>query len=379
VSETPHQYFARVTAGLERVAWQEVERRNGAHLLGFGHRRIDFSYAGPPAALLDLRSVDDVYVWVGQLTGMGRARDSLSRLTQQLRQVDFTPAVALCAAVRPLGQPPTYRVTSSHLGKRNYSRYDVEGAVEAALSAVLPWRFVPNDPEEDEPDLDLRILIEDDWALLGLRLADAPLHRRAYKVASRPGSLKPPVAYCLGLLAGLRPGDTVLDPACGAGTILIEAAALVPGGALVGGDSDSHTIAIAQENLEAAGLKVRVVSADAAQAGGAIGQNLAGETVVLYHCDVQALPLAERSVRVVVTNLPWGQQVAAEADLAQLYGGFLGTTARVLVPGGRAVLLTDQADRFHAALATSPGLLLESSFQISLFGRHPTVFVCASV
>jgi hypothetical protein len=46
-------------------------------------------------------------------------------------------AAALCAAVRPLGQPPSYRVTSSHLGKRNYSRYDVEGAVEAALSAAL--------------------------------------------------------------------------------------------------------------------------------------------------------------------------------------------------------------------------------------------------
>ncbi|HEY3229664.1 MAG TPA: methyltransferase domain-containing protein [Roseiflexaceae bacterium] len=378
MSESAHQYFARVTAGLERVAWQDVERRTGARLLRFGHRRIDFSYDGPPHALLALRSVDDIYVWVGRLTGMDRARASLARLTQQLRQVDFAPAVALCAAVRPLRQPPTYRVTSSHLGKRNYSRYDVEGAVEAALSAVLPWRFVPNDPEEGEPDLDLRALIEDDWALIGLRLGRAPLHRRAYKVASQPGSLKAPVAYCLCLLAGLQPGDAVLDPACGAGTIMIEAAALVPGGVVIGGDRDSHAIARAQENLEAAGLAPRVVWANAAQAAGGAGHIPSGEAVVLYHCDVQALPLADRSIHAVVTNLPWGQQVAAEADLSQLYTDFLRTIVRVLAPGGWVVLLTDPADRFHAALAAMPGLLLESSFQISLFGRHPTVFVCVS-
>jgi len=366
VSESAHQYFARVTAGLERVAWQDVEWRTGARLLRFGHRRIDFSYDGPPHGLLALRSIDDVYVWVSRLTGMERARASLARLTQQLRQVDFAPAVARCAAARPLGQPPTYRVTSSHLGKRNYSRYDVEGAVEAALSAVLPWRFVPNDPEEGEPDLDLRVLIEDDWALIGLRLGSAPLHRRAYKVASQPGSLKAPVAYCLCLLAGLQPGDAVLDPACGAGTILIEAAALVLGGAVVGGDRDSHAIARAQENLEAAGLAARA------------GQISSEGAVVLYHCDVQALPLADRSIQAVVTNLPWGQQVAAEANLSQFYTHFLGTIARVLAPGGRVVVLTDPADRFHAALAAMPGLLLESSFQISLFGRHPTVFVCVS-
>ena len=96
-----------------------------------------------------------------------------------------------------------------------------------------------NDAEEQEPELDLRVLLEDDWALLGLRLGALPLHRRAYKVASRPGSLKPPVAYCLGLLAALAPGDVVLDPACGAGTILVEAAALVSvRRRSVGGDID---------------------------------------------------------------------------------------------------------------------------------------------
>ena len=93
-----------------------------------------------------------------------------------------------------------------------------------------------------------------DWALLGLRLGALPLHRRAYKVASRPGSLKPPVAYCLGLLAALAPSDVVLDPACGAGTILVEAVALAPSGVVCGGDLDPFALETAQANLQAAGM-----------------------------------------------------------------------------------------------------------------------------
>ena len=111
-----------------------------------------------------------------------------------------------------------------------------------------------NDAEEQEPELDLRVLLEDDWALLGLRLGALPLHRRAYKVASRPGSLKPPVAYCLGLLAALAPGAVVLDPACGAGTILVEAAALISSGIVCGGDLDAAALETAQANLQAAGM-----------------------------------------------------------------------------------------------------------------------------
>src|SRR5262249_35535853 len=188
-----HQYFARVTAGLEQLAWQDIERRYDASLIGFGHRRIDFTFSNLPAALLDLRSVDDIYVYVARLTGLDHTRASLARLTQNLVSVDFFPALGLCASVRTIGTAPTDPVTASHLGRRNYSRYDVEGAVEAALTGNLPWRFVLNDVEEQEPDLDLRVLLEDDWALIGLRLGAMPLHRRAYKVASRPGSLKPPV------------------------------------------------------------------------------------------------------------------------------------------------------------------------------------------
>jgi len=364
------QYFARVTAGLEQVAWQDIARRLDVQLDGFGHRRVDFRYGGPPAPLLDLRCVDDVYVFVARLAGLDHTRASLARLTGKLAQADFGPALAAVGVARALPDRPSYRVTASHLGRRNYSRYDVEGAVEAALAGRLPWKFVPNDPEEDEPVLDVRVLLEDDWALVGLRLGATPLHRRSYKIASGPGSLKAPVAYCLCLLAGLASGDVALDPACGAGTILAEALSLAPGGVLIGGDVEQAALVLAQLNLRAAAAPVRIIDATTT-----LDPHAEPPSVVLYQGDARAIPLAAGSVDAVVSNLPWGQQVSVDADIAQLYAAILGAIVQVLAPRGQVVLLTDQAEAMQAALAMHPALRLVSSFPISLFGRHPTIYV----
>jgi len=95
-------YFARVTAGLEQLAWQDIERRCDARLVGFGHRRIDFVYAGTPDVLLDLRSVDDIYVHAARLTALDHTRASLARLTEKIAPLELLPALEVCAAVRPI-------------------------------------------------------------------------------------------------------------------------------------------------------------------------------------------------------------------------------------------------------------------------------------
>jgi tRNA (guanine6-N2)-methyltransferase len=376
----PQRYFARVTAGLEQLAWHDIERRDVARLIGFGHRRIDFAYAGTPAALLDLRSVDDIYVYAARLTGLDHTRASLGRLAAKIVPIDLLAAVEVCAAVRSITAAPTYRVTASHLGRRNYSRYDIESAVATALTGNLPWRFVLNDADQEEPELDLRVLLEDDWALLGLRLGALPLHRRAYKVASRPGSLKPPVAYCMGLLAALAPDVVVLDPACGAGTILVEAAAFAPSGIICGGDLDIVALETAHENLQAAGIHAMIIDLSAGFDARKfdITDHSGQPTALLYQGDAAEVRLADHSVDAVLSNLPWGKQVMPEIDLAALYLGILNMIERALVPGGRAVLLTDQAEQLQAALAACPALHMASAIQISLYGRHPTLYVLHS-
>lgn len=361
------KYFARVTAGLEQLAWRDIEQQTGATLEKFGHRRIDFHYDGSPAALLTLKSVDDVYVYVDDIDGLNHTRPSLSAF-HQFRGMDFTPALDVIAQVRPLSEKPTYGVTASFLGKRNYSRYDIEDKIHTVLYEKLPWQFIPNRPDEnDSHDLDLRILMENDWALVGIRLGETPLHRRPYKNVSLAGSLKAPVAYCLCLLAELQATDTLLDPTCGAGTILIEAAHHITHGKLAGIDINPQAIETTYQNALAAGLTVNLVTSptELQQTGG----------FSLYTGDMQTLLLPSESFHAVIANLPWGKQVSATMDLSSAYQDIIKTIHHGMSLGGRLVLLTDQTPMLENALAVHPQLSIVSTTPISLFGSHPTIYL----
>lgn len=363
------KYFARVTAGLEQLAWRDIEGQTGATLAGFGHRRIDFHYDGSPAALLTLKSVDDVYVYVDEIGGLNHTRPSLSAF-HQFRGIDFTPALDVITQIRPLHKKPTYGVTASFLGKRNYSRYDIEDKIHTVLYEKLPWQFVPNRPDDnDKRDIDLRILMEENWALVGIRLGEIPLHRRPYKTVSLPGSLKAPVAYCLCLAADLHPTDTLLDPTCGAGTILVEAAHFITrGGGLSGIDINPHAIEITRQNAESAGLTVHTATSpmELWQPATALS---------LYVGESQAIQFPPDSFTVVIANLPWGKQIVAETALSSLYTYILGAVTQGLSDGGRMLILTDQVEILEAALAQHHDLELTLTTQISLFGSHPTLHI----
>lgn len=349
-----NRYFATVTAGLERVAWSEiVARAAGARLLRFGHRVVFFETDRSPQILLGLRAVDDVLVFVGELTEIGATRAALPDLRDQVATFDLLAAAEVCRAVRPLPEQPSYAITASFVGSRTYSRYEIAAALAEGIETRSTWRYVENTPESHaDHDLDLRVLLEGERGLVGLRLALQPLHRRPYKLASRPGSLKAPVAYALALLAGVAPGERVLDPCCGVGTIALEAARLShPAPALA---SDMSREAVADARVNAAGSAF---------------------TPLLFVADATALPFPDASIDVVASNLPFGRQVATTGDLGAVYAAIVAEVARVLRPNGRAALLTDQNAAFMAALRAQPTLRLHAAHQISLFGLHPVIYL----
>ncbi len=75
----------------------------------------------------------------------------------------------------------------------------------------------------------------------------------------------------------------------------------------------------------------------------------------------------------VVTNLPWGRQVAVEGTLPSLYRRIVVPMRRVLAPAGRIVVLTnapDEIDPLDLACVERTG--------ISLFGQRPSILVFAS-
>lgn len=348
------RYFATVTAGLEQLVWHECARQlPGACLLGFGHRCVHVAYAGPAEDLLRLRSVDDVFVYIGELEAIGSTRASLPALRDQVSGFDLEPALKLCRSVRSFADQPSYSITASFVGARTYSRYEIANAVSQGIADLYDWEYVENRPESHaEHDLDLRVILEGEQGLVGLRLGSHPLHRRRYKLVSRPGSLKASVAYAMAFLVDLQPHERIIDPCCGVATIAIEAGRRVHPRPALASDISREALEAAHTNAQSSAF-----------------------APLLFAADASRLPLPDASIDAVLSNLPFGRQVAVEGDLSANYSAILQEQARILRPEGRAALLTDGGSAFMQALQTVPTLRLTGAHQISLFGAHPHIYV----
>src|SRR5215470_11186084 len=226
---------ARCLRGIERICAAELAAA-GAHVDAVEHRLVECrADAGP--RLLDVGTVDDLFLLALRLHGAGRQRDALPELRAQAERVDAGPLLAAIEAVRPVPPRAPFEVVASFLGPRNYSRFEIERSVGDGLEAALGRRFVPGPMGADEhPPLSWRVHLFDGGGFLGLRLAAAPLHRRPYRLSSLTGTLHPPLAHAAAVLGGAAPGARVLDPFCGAGTMLLEAGRRQRAARLVGAD-----------------------------------------------------------------------------------------------------------------------------------------------
>ncbi|MGC4086324.1 MAG: HEAT repeat domain-containing protein [Polyangiaceae bacterium] len=145
--------------------------------------------------------------------------------------------------------------------------------------------------------------------------------RFAYRRRDVPAASHPTVAAALARVAGVRPDDVVWDPFVGSGLELVERALLGPYARLIGSDLDVRALEAARDNLTSAGVR----------------------NFELVQGDARTLALA--GVTLIISNPPMGRRVARDGSLPALLEAFVAHTARVLVPGGRAVLLSPLAER----------------------------------
>lgn len=335
-------FFAITTRGLEDVSAGEIGALPGVTVTAVGYRRVAGIRRESSAPLLCLRTVGDVFLHLATWNEIGRPRSTLARLCALGADLDLTSAVRYCASIRHIAAPPTFSVTANFVGRRNYRTEEIKDAVATGITRTHGWRY---EPDDGRADLNVRVFIAHERAEVGVRLGKTPLHDRPTGAIHRPGALKAPVAAALLRLAGARPGQRVLDPCCGTGTIPIEAAAL--GAMALAGDNNADAIRGTRQN--------------AARAGNAIAGTL---------LDARALPFADGTVEYVVTNPPWGRQVHTDDGLAAFYRQSLAEMGRVLAPGGRIVLLTGIPD-----VACTPGFCCIARREISLHGQTPRVMI----
>src|SRR2546421_2763956 len=174
--------IARCVHGLEWVCADEIESTvPAASDITLARREVTFTVS-KESRLLALRTVDDVFVRVGELGDVGSTKDALPTLAKRLAALDW-----------PGADGRRFDVVASLEGRRSYNRYAVEAAAGAALAAVLGGTFLDRAAAGDS-ELTVRLFLRGTTAVAALRLAARPLHRRPYKQDTRPGTLPPPVA-----------------------------------------------------------------------------------------------------------------------------------------------------------------------------------------
>jgi tRNA (guanine6-N2)-methyltransferase len=335
---------ARSVRGIEDLVAAEIGRRGLGEVVATGHREVRFiSGERAAAGVTSLATADDVFVLAVEIDGIGRARSDLARLARAVAAADLDSAMAARARCggRPCG---SVDVSASFLGRRTFSRFDVEDAVGAVLAGRLGLHYHSRRSGARPPEggLTWRVMIVGDRATVAVRVGMRPLHRRTWKIAGVPGTLHPPLAAAMVALAGVAAGERVLDPCCGAGTLAIEAAQA--GAVAMGVDHAPGALAAAARN----GRCTRVWWARA---------------------DAGALPVATGSVRRVLLNPPWGRVVEPSGLLARRPGLLGREIRRVLEPGGRAVVLVPEGR------AAPAGLRVDRRIPVALAGARLVIHV----
>jgi 23S rRNA G2445 N2-methylase RlmL len=327
--ETP-ACFATVPSGLEAVAADEITRDLGGDVKKAEKGVVVFRVPEVGPDLLRLRTVEDVFLLAWGTDSLTYKAEDLKSIRQwTAREADWQHLLALHHGIRPKPKgKPSYRLVTQMGGTHGYRRIDAGQAMAQGLGGVFPasWK-----PAEENAAVEIWLIIRGRTAVCGVRLSDKTMRHRTYKAEHQPASLRPTIAAAMVRLAGAAPGDVVLDPMCGAGTILaeqIELSKIRKAGRVEtwGGDRDMNMLRAAASNLHRVG------------------------PALLAHWDAARLPLARDSVDRVVCNPPFGKQLSSPEEIGPLYRAAVRECHRVLKPGGRAVFLVSEPDALRDAV-----------------------------
>jgi len=340
-----------VIPGLETIAAEEIRSRLAAEVKRSAPGVVVFRPPEMDRELLSLRTTEDVFVlaWgTDELTYRAIDLENIRRWTE--RSVSWDNLLRIHHAIRPKPKSkPSYRLVVQMHGKHAYRRVDARKALVRGLSGKLPasWRHV-----DENAAVEIWLTIDGATAICGLRLSDRSMRHRTYKEAHQRASLRPTLAAAMFRLAAVRANQVVLDPFCGAGTILAEVLAVErhSGVAVMGGDVEAGSLRAAAANLRG------------------LGQ------IQLVRWDARRLPVPDHAVDRVISNPPFGIQLGKQEDIGPLYRRTVAELQRVLKPGGVAVLLVADDEAMRNAVRPV-AWSQERQARVRLLGQRATVFV----
>ena len=251
-----------------------------------------------------------------------------------------------------------FRVEATCKGSKIYhsgaAAQRIERAIREGLGATAA----------DDAEVTIRARLEDDLCIIGVDTSGQLLHKRGFKEAVNKAPMRETLAAGFLRLCGFTGDEPVVDPMCGSGTFVIEAAeiaaGLKPGRSrhfafehlatfdaaiwrqmrdvappsrpdlhFCGSDHDSGAIRMSRANAERAGV---------------------ADLTSFDERDISELERPAGPPGLVIVNPPYGDRIGEKRDLALLYRS-LGQTLLARFSGWRVGLVTTDL-----ALAASTGL-----------------------
>ena len=336
------EVFLATAPGLEQALCAEVR--------GKGFKRPE----AVPGGVITRGGWPEVWranLWI---RGAGRVLARLDAFkVQHLAQLDLRARKVPWGEVLRPDVP--FRVEASCSKSRIYHSDAAAERIQTAIQETLGARFAP------DADVTIMVRIDHDLCTISIDTSGELLHKRGYKEAINPAPMRETMAALFLQQCFYQGTEPMLDPMCGSGTFVIEAAEIatrvnpgrlrhfafehfanfdadawqrmrsvkserVPAARCYGSDRDAGAIELSQANAERAGMTAYTAFAQ---------------------CAISDLTPPTEQPGLVILNPPYGKRLGDKRDLFPLYRA-LGQTLTRHFTGWRVGLTTTEPMLAHA-------------------------------
>lgn len=202
------------TTGLEAIVKNEIKRMGYAvtHVVN-GLIFLEGDIEVIASLNINLRVADRVYIVANSFVAQ-----SWEALYQGVFQIDWQAYLRMDDA---------FPVQAKSVKSKLFSLSDIQGISKKAIVNKLAHHYKADWFKETGSKIQVHVNIYEDQVLVLLDTSDVALHKRGYREKANDAPLKETLAAGLVLLSNWRFKGQLIDPFCGSGTLLIEAAMIM--------------------------------------------------------------------------------------------------------------------------------------------------------
>ena len=323
-----------VTAfGLEAVAVRELHDLGFVDAKAYDTGRIGFrgSFEAIARANLHLRSAERVLIRVGSFPAL-----DFDALFEGVKSMPWE---------RWLGQDVAFDVAGRSVKSALSSVPAIQRSTKRAIADRLLSAHCASDLPETGPKFSIEVALLRDQATLTIDTTGPGLNKRGYRDLVGEAQLRETMAAALVMLSFWKPERPLIDPFCGTGTIVIEAAMIgrrIAPGVKRSFDFEQWAITPSQimpalrdeaRSREVSSLPQRIVATDISADALEMARHHARRAGVEDDIHFQQRDFADLRAKAefgcVITNPPYGQRIGDATELHRLYESFPEVLARL--------------------------------------------------